>query len=84
MNLRLRSVTWVGRDVCRASFEHDGEEGVREETFALVRTESMVGARPLANLFVDFNGSAAELRSIIGAIVKFCRAAQAKSTRLNL
>jgi len=60
----------VSRDLRR-----DGRDQV-EAMFHLRRSQAGMGADPDRPIFNDFNGSAAEIRLIISAVVQFCLAAQ--------
>lgn len=75
MNMHLRSLRWEGQDVCLASFDVDGSDGVTTR-FQLQRYPGGIGAAPASPIFGQFDGTATEIQHIISAVVRFCLAAQ--------
>jgi len=77
MRIALRSLTWEGTDSCRAKFE-DVDGGVIEALFRLDRSPIGILASPSPDVFVDCDGTAAEVRQLVAAVVRFCLVAQSE------
>src|SRR5262249_22514880 len=72
MNLRLVELKSLGPGVCAAVFE-TGFQRLSAE-FQVEERDGIETAAPTPDIFVDFDGSATELRQIVAAIVAFCHA----------
>lgn len=73
--LRLRSIEWVEVDECRVIME--GSRGTTASAlFTITRTDIGLGAQPEPNIFSNFDGTAAEVRALVGVVTQFCLVAQ--------
>lgn len=73
--LALRALEWIGTDTCRAVFADDAG-GTIETTFSVHRTPIGIVASSSPDILMNFDGTAAEARSIVAAVVQFCLVAQ--------
>lgn len=70
MNLRLLSLRTTGPDRCLAECEFRGGARVTTE-FVVSRQNGITSASPTPDIFVDFDGTANELRQIVAVVVAF-------------
>ena len=81
MRLRLRRLRWLVHDRCVATFELDGEEV--EVAYDLVRSRLGIGVNPNPDVYIDCDGTAAEILAINAIIIRFCLAAQGGAEQLS-
>ena len=76
MNLRLVSLKDTGPDTCLAELESDRDDHPVYAEFRVTEQNGISTASPTPDVFVDFRGSADELRQIVAAVLAFNRAAR--------
>jgi|HubBroStandDraft_6_1064221.scaffolds.fasta_scaffold995461_1 hypothetical protein len=80
MSPSLRSLAWQAHDRCIAQFLSPVSDQLIDVTFALVRSRGqstgIIVADAEPDVFVEFDGTAAEVRGVVNAIISFCLAAQ--------
>jgi hypothetical protein len=75
LSLRLAELRWLSTDRCLASFESSA--GERYDTaFTVSRRDGVATAADDEALMNRIDGSAADLRAIVEAVISFCDAAQ--------
>ncbi len=72
---RLRSIEWVDADKCRVVMEES--PGITfSALFTITRTDAGLGAHPDPDIFSNFNGTASDVRALVGVVTQFCLVAQ--------
>jgi hypothetical protein len=71
--IALRDPTETG---CVAEFEHDGDGSRVTVQFDVDNRDEITTVWPEPNVFDNYNGTAEEVRNIVGAVTSFWRVAQ--------
>lgn len=75
---RLRELHWVEQNTCRAVFDDDGKPV--ETVFRVEHRDGITFANDDARVLERIAGTAAQVRSVVAAVVSFCAVAEGRST----